>query len=252
MAKPSREYIYGLNPAFEVLRASRRSVYGAFLNEAARTQARIRKLVALLERQEVDIEWVDKGRVFQLAGSKDHQGVVLRTSPYPFGAFEDAIARDRVLLLDNVEDPHNVGAILRSAECFGFRHILMSQKGTPSIYPSVVKVSAGATEFLHIVRDRSANKYALALKQAGYHLAALDGQGSPLDDFAAAPRPSRLALVIGGEDRAVGQFILNQADSILAIPQAGRINSLNASVAAAIAMYALGTAPQTPAALCRR
>ena len=240
MAQASREYIYGLNPAFEVLRASRRSVYGAFLNEAARSQGRIRKLVTLLERNDIDIQWVDKGRVFQLAGTKEHQGVVLRTSPYPFGSFDEVLDQDRVLLLDNVEDPHNVGAILRSAECFGFRHILMSQKGTPSIYPSVVKVSAGATEFLHIARDRSANKYAAELKQAGFHLAALDGQGSPLGDFARDARPARLALVIGGEDRAVGQYILNEADTIIAIPQAGRINSLNASVAAAIAMYALG------------
>jgi 23S rRNA (guanosine2251-2'-O)-methyltransferase len=239
MAPPSREYIYGLNPAFEVLRAGRRTVYQASLNHAAREQPRMRKLLGALDRAEVPVEWVDKGRVFQLAQSKDHQGVVLKTSPYPYVPFEEALDKHRVLLLDNVEDPHNVGAILRSAEIFGFEHVLMSHKGTPLVYPSVVKVSAGACEFLRVTRDRSGTRFVQALKEAGFQVAALDGKGTTTVNDEAVLQAARLTLVVGGEDRAIGQFILKHADWTVAIPQRGRINSLNASVAAAIAMYAL-------------
>ena len=120
MAKATREYVYGLNPAFEVLRATRRTVYGAWLNQSSRNKPRMQKLEKLLEQNEVPVEWAEKGRLIQLSTSRDHQGVVLKTSLYPYTPFEDLLAHPRLLLLDNIEDPQNVGAILRSAEVFGF------------------------------------------------------------------------------------------------------------------------------------
>ena len=143
------------------------------------------------------------------------------------------------MLLDNVEDPHNVGAILRSAEVFGFDHVLLPIKGVPEVYPSVVKVSAGAAEHMQIAKDCNSNRYVQLARENGYTIAALDAKGSiPLNTFA-AEAPEKLLLVIGGEDRSVGQFILNFADAILSVPQSGKINSLNASVAAGLAMYEL-------------
>ena len=84
MAKASREFVYGLNPAFELLRAGKRRVFAAHLNEGMRENSRVKKLVSLLERNEVEIEWTDKGRLMQLSGSRDHQGVVLKTTLYPY------------------------------------------------------------------------------------------------------------------------------------------------------------------------
>jgi len=92
MAKATREYIYGINPAFEVLRAQRRKVYGAWLNQSARDKPRTQKLVRLLEQHAVRIEWVEKGRLIQLSTSRDHQGVVLNTSVYPYTPFEELLA----------------------------------------------------------------------------------------------------------------------------------------------------------------
>ena len=112
----------------------------------------------------------------------------------------------------------------------------------PEIYPSVVKVSAGATEFMKICRSDSANGYARKAAEAGYRIAALDMAGKSSLEALAAAKPEKLLLVIGGEDRSVGQFILNMADDVVGITQRGRINSLNASVAAGIAMFALGQA----------
>ncbi len=235
----SVEFLYGLNPAFECLRAGRRKVHEAFLNGHAADSARLRVLRRLLEERGIPVSEVDKGRLHQLCGSAEHQNVVLRAARYPYVPHAECLAAERVLLLDNVEDPHNVGAILRSAEVFGFHHVLLPLKGVPEVYPSVAKVSAGAVEFLRIARDCSAVAYVQKALEAGFTVAALDAKGrTPLAEFAAAPRLP-LLVVIGGEDKGVGQFILNHASVTLAIPQSGRVNSLNASVAASITLYAL-------------
>lgn len=241
MAPSSKEFLYGLNPVFEALRAGRRVFHSAYLSESSAQSGRQRKLKERLDSAGIPIEWTDKGRLHQLCGAREHQGVVVRTSLYPYLRYEEIFERRpaRIMLLDNVEDPHNVGAILRSAEIFGFDHVLLPNKGVPDVYPSVVKVSAGAAEFMQITKDCSANRYVRIAKDQGYTVAALDAKGKTgLADFA-AQAPEHLLLVIGGEDKSVGQFILNLADHVLSVPQAGRVNSLNASVAAGIAMYEL-------------
>ncbi len=239
MAKPSREYIYGINPAFEVIRGGRRTLYEAFLNEATVGHPRLRKLRELIERRSIPHQLVGKQRLHELAQTHEHQGVVLKASPYPYSTLEEIFTLPRLLLLDNVEDPHNVGAIIRSAEIFGFHGILLPRRGCPDVYPSIVKVSAGATEFVRIVKSDPSNAYTKRAAAEGYRIAALDARGQADLDRVAADAPERLLLVVGGEDRSVGQFILNMADDVLGIPQQGRINSLNASVAAGIAMHAL-------------
>lgn len=239
MAKRSKEFIYGLNPAFEVLRAGRRRIMDAYLSLSSKNNPRLKKLCSVLERAEIEPQWVEKGRVMDLSGSRENQGVVLRTSTYPYMSSNDLLDAPRLLLLDNVEDPHNVGAILRSAEIFGFHDVLLPLKGVPEVYPSVVKVSAGATEFLRIARDSHSNQYARAALAQDYEIAVLDAKGTCSLEELSARNAERLLLVIGGEDRPVGQFIVNNAQHIVGIPQAGKINSLNASVAASIAMYGL-------------
>jgi 23S rRNA (guanosine2251-2'-O)-methyltransferase len=239
MAKPSREYIYGINPTFEVVRGGKRQVYEAYLNRSSTRQPRIRKLMEYLEKMEIPIVLADKGRLIDLSRSRDHQGVVLKTNPYPYQASDTLWGRPRILLLDNVEDPHNVGAILRSAEIFGFNTVLLAMRGVPDIYPSVVKVSAGATEFLDIAKDASANTYVRHAQERGYQVVALDGKGTVDVRTVGEQLAPEVLVVIGGEDRSVGQFILNAADFVVSIKQRGRINSLNASVAAGISLFAL-------------
>jgi len=245
MGKSRWEYIYGINPAFEVLRGGRREIHQAYLNEAAFDNPRLKKLAKFIESKRVAIEWVSKQRLFELAESKDHQGAVLKTSPYPYAAADDLYERDRLLLLDNTEDPHNTGAIIRCADVFGYHAILAPEKGVPEVYPSVVKVSAGATEHLDIAREGSANQHMRKARETGHVVVALDAAGTvDLHDLAQT-LPERHLLVIGGEAKAVSQFILNSADHIVRIPQFGKINSLNASVAAGIAMYALSRIGRT-------
>lgn len=235
----SIEFLYGLNPAFECIRANRRRIHEAFINELTAKSARLKTLRRLLEERGIRVNLTDKGRLHQLSASTEHQNVVMKVDRYPYVPYTECLSADRVLLLDNVEDPHNVGAILRSAEVFGFHHILLPTKGVPEVYPSVAKVSAGSVEFLNIARDCNAVTYVQKALDAGYTVAALDAKGSVQLEAFAEKVPLPLLVVIGGEDKGVGQFILNHATATLAIQQSGKINSLNASVAASITLYAL-------------
>lgn len=235
-----KEYLYGINPAFEVVRAARRKIYRAYISENLRKAGRIDKKVSLLDKKGIVPEFASKSRLFELCRTTEHQGVVLEVDAYPYVSSAELLNQDRLLLLDNIEDPQNVGAILRSAEVFGWRHVLLSRRGTPEIYPSVVKASTGATEYLQIARDRAANYYAREAVENGFTILALDNSGKTSLRELKIPLPSKLMLVIGGEHRGVGQFILNSAHYTVKIPLAGKISSLNASVAAGISLYSLG------------
>lgn len=240
ICKDQSDIIYGINPAFEVLRAGRRPVRRAWLAAGAADSPRLRKLAEMLAAAGAPVERVNREVVARHCRSPEHQGVALETAPYPYAPLTDLLAARRLLLLDNVEDPQNVGAILRSAEVFGWSNVLLANKGVPEIYASVVKASAGATEHLNICRECTANGYARQALAAGFQLLALDSKGR--DDLTriAGARLEKILLVIGGEHHAVGQYILNQAQYVVGIPQRGKTTSLNASVAAGIALFLLG------------
>lgn len=233
----NNEYVYGMNPAFEVLLAGRRNVQEALV--ARKGAPKLEKLLELLKARSIPVKTVEKGILNTTCDSREHQGVALLVSSFPYDPFEALLDTNRLLLLDNVEDPRNVGAILRSAEIFGFNHILLPSKGVPGIYPSVVKSSAGATEHLHVCAQGTTNRYLRAVKEAGFKVVALDGKGNDILRPGLIPDQEKIMLVTGGENYSVGQFILNNADYTLRIDQKGRINSLNTSVAAGIAMHVL-------------
>ena len=236
-----KEYIYGINPAFEAVRAGRRKIYCAYIAETMRTAGRTGKLLELLKKAGAKSEFVSKGRLFDLCRTTEHQGVVVETESYPYSSFQQLLKHGNILLLDNIEDPQNAGAILRSAEVFGWRHVLLSNRGTPEIYPSVVKASAGATEYLQVARDHSANYYVREAVKNDFVIVALDSAGKTTINELNIPSASKIMLVIGGEHRGVGQLILNTAHYVVKIPTSGRISSLNASVAAGITLFLMGT-----------
>lgn len=230
------EFIYGINPAFEVIMSAKRKIHEGFVCDT--DKPKIRKICSLLESRNIPVTHVaDKGQLINMTGNKYHQGIVLKVSNYPYVPFDSLLGNKRLLLLDNIEDPQNLGAILRSAEVFGFNCVLLSMRGTPEVYPSVVKVSSGATEHLKIANDHNANSFAKKAKENGYTIISLDENGKHTAQDIKAANPDKILLVIGGEDKSVGQFILNESDFILGIQQKGRVNSLNASVAAGVGMY---------------
>ena len=230
--------VYGANPAFETVLAGRRRVLEAYVNQSTADGPRLRKLLGLLQSRGIPVRMVEKGKLMQLADTREHQGVVLVTEPYPYVRFADLIGRRRLVLLDNIEDPHNVGAITRSAEVLGFDGVLLPKRGVPGALPSVVKVSAGATEHIAMAINCSSNQYVKIAKEEGYHVVALDGKGQTTVEELQRRLPAKLLLVVGGENAGVRQFILNEADDVVSIPRRGRVGSLNASVAAGIALAA--------------
>jgi 23S rRNA (guanosine2251-2'-O)-methyltransferase len=239
MNTSTKEYLFGLNPAFETVRAGRRKVYRAVLSTSSKNNPRLKKLVGMLDTHSIPYSWAEKGRLISLGNSRENQGVVLEVSPYPYVPFADQLEKSTLMLLDNVEDPHNVGAILRSAEVFGYDGVLLANRGVPEVYPSVVKASAGAAEFLNITREMPANNYVRAGIDAGFTVVALDTKGKiDIRELSTISIP-RLMLVIGGEDKSVGQYILNKADYVARLDQQGKISSLNSSVAAGVAMFSL-------------
>lgn len=244
MASENFDFIYGVNPVFEVIRSGKRKSYKLFLSTSSANNPRIQKLRETAENYSVPVEWLEKGRLIDASGSHEHQGAVLQTSLYPYEHFNAVIADARkLLLLDNIEDPHNVGAILRTAEIFDFKNILLPERGVPGIYPAVVKAAAGATEYLRIARELNAVKYARKAIEAGCRIIALDAGGTARvqDCENSFDDNSPVMLVIGGENKGIHQYILNNADERVFIPQAGQISSLNASVAAGIAMFSINS-----------
>ena len=203
-----------------------------------------RQIVSMAKAAGVMIQPVERSRLDQII--KNHQGMIAFASAYQYSSVEEILAEAKqkgeepfVVVLDQVTDPHNVGAIIRSAEVLGFGGVLLPSHGVPPVLPSVVKASAGATEHLPITCAAGVSAYVHAARQRDTCIVALDGKGTASLAEVAAAHPARLLLVCGGEDRGVGQFILNQAQFVVRIPQHGRIGSLNASVAAGIALQAL-------------
>ncbi len=233
------DFLYGVNPAFEAVLAGRRDIRRALLSRSAVGNPRLQKLIGVLEARGVPSQWVEKGRLVDLCQTHEHQGVVLETGPYPYISPDEIMEQPRLVLLDNLEDPHNVGAIIRTAEVLGYGGVLLPKRGVPHVLPSVVKASAGATEHLRVACAGSVAAYLHGARERGFCVVALDGKGSHALVDVCSSHPERLLLVCGGEDRGVGQFVLNHAQFVVRIPQRGRIGSLNASVAAGIALHAL-------------
>ena len=237
----SDDRLYGLHPVTEALKANRRRFFEVLLDTKAHAD-RFKEIRHLAESLSVPVHVCSKHDLFEACGSRQHQGVVLHCSEFPYSELtEDIFERPRLLMLDNLEDPRNTGAILRSADLFGFDTVLLPKKGGAGVYPSVVKTSAGASEHLQVVREANSTTYFKKAAAVGYRTVALDAGGNtPLATVPAGDgRP--LFLILGGEDKRIGQYILNSADLVAHIPQQGHVNSLNASVAAGIALYTFTT-----------
>ncbi|WFB34714.1 23S rRNA (guanosine(2251)-2'-O)-methyltransferase RlmB [Kiritimatiellota bacterium B12222] len=233
----TEEALYGTHAVLEAMRSGKRRVVELQLDENA-SKDRFSPLIRIAKENGIRIHTCSKHELFENCGTRQHQGAVLITTSYPYSSLtDDVFEQPRLLLLDNIEDPRNAGAILRSAHLFGFNTVLLPLKGGAGIYPSVVKTSAGASEHLTIIQAANSTKYFQRARKAGYRTVALDAKGGnvlseiPVDDS----RP--LLLIMGGEDKRIGQFILNESEIVARIPQQGNINSLNASVAAGIALY---------------
>ena len=235
-----REWITGRNPVYEVLRAQRRHVFQLMISRNAREKGRLAEIIKLCSTQNIQVTRVTPEELN--APSSNHQGVALETSGYPYQTLHDifdralALGEDPlILLLDTLQDPQNLGTLLRSAEIVGVHGVVLPFKRTATITPAVVSASSGASEHLLIAQANLSQSITL-LKEKGVWVVGLDGSPE-----SSAPSQIRLngplAFVVGSEGRGMRPLVLKSCDYLMKLPMRGRIESLNAAVAGSIALY---------------
>jgi 23S rRNA (guanosine2251-2'-O)-methyltransferase len=234
------EWITGRNPVFEVLRAKRRHLIRLWIAQGANLQGRLAEILQIAQDIGLPIEQVVRSRLDDI--DPHHQAVALETGGYPFSDLESIIANAQrknealfVLLLDQIQDPQNLGTLLRSAEAFGVHGVILPLARAASVTPAVVNSSSGATELLEIAQHNIAQAID-RVKEAG-------GWIVGLEDSPTAQPPTRIDLkggigiVVGNEAQGLRRLVREKCDFLMRLPMHGRIDSLNAAVAGSIALY---------------
>ncbi len=225
--------LYGRNPIHEALRAARRPVRRVWATAAA---AREGWLVAA----DVPVTVVDADEVAQRAGTTAHQGLCADVGPYPY-VDEASLLRaqqPRLVVLDEVQDPQNLGAITRSAECAGATGLVIGRHRSAEVTPAVAKASAGAVEHLPIARVRNIADFLDEAKQAGCWTYGAAAEGRPYAEVDYGDGGG-LVLVMGAEGKGLRPRVRSACDALVALPLRGRMESLNVSAAAAVLLYAI-------------
>lgn len=226
------EKIIGVNPAIEVLQNKEKTIEKVELYKGARDE-KINQIKRLASKRNVKIFYTDKKR-------ENSQGVVVFLSDYDyyvdFGAFIEKIApleKSIVLILDEVQDPRNFGAIIRSAEVFGVQGIIIPERNAVRINETVVKTSTGAIEYVDIVKVTNISEAIKRLKTLDYWVYGAEGEEGA-HDYSKEKYPGRTALVLGSEGNGMRKKVKESCDILVKIPMHGKINSLNVSVAGGI------------------
>lgn len=209
------------------------------LSDNAKLDERLQEIVALAERRGSTVRRVAREELDDRAGPVNHQGVVAETGPYPYADSADLITRPGVIVaLDHLQDPQNVGTLIRSALAFSAAGVLIPSDRAAEITAAVVNASAGATEHLPIARVTNLARELDLTKAAGRWVIGLD-TGDASVSIAATRLPLPSVLVVGAEGPGLGRLVRERCDLIVAIPISTGIDSLNAATAASIALYEL-------------
>lgn len=234
------EVVAGRNPVMEALNGER-EVERIFIAEGS--EGSISKIVAIAREQGVIVDFVPKEKIDAMAPDAKHQGVVAKVSAYKYASMDDVMEKARVsgedpflIILDEITDPHNLGAIIRTAECAGAHGVIIPKRRACSLTQTVALSAAGAIEKMPVVQVTNLARTMEELKKQGIWIAAADMDG---ENYMKANLSGPIAIVIGNEGKGVGRLVKEKCDFVLSIPMKGEINSLNASNAAAILMYGI-------------
>jgi 23S rRNA (guanosine2251-2'-O)-methyltransferase len=226
--------ISGVNPVLELLRSGHpveRVVIGG--------GPRLREVLAAAEARGVKVVEARRDELERLARSPHHQGVVAETPPFPYGSLDRiAAASGTPLVLDGVQDPRNLGAILRTARAVGVAGVVLPRDRSVGVTAAVVAASAGLVFGLTVARVPNLVRAIEELKEAGAWMVGLAADGT--ESLFRLEPPSRAGLVIGGEGDGLRPLVRRTCDFVVSIPMAPGVESLNVSVAAGVALYALG------------
>lgn len=235
-----KEWITGRNPVYEVLSANRRHVYQLLINQTANLKGRLADIVRLCKSRDIPIVEASQQQLDEIY--KNHQGVALETSAYPYSSTIEIIDRisetgqtPLLLLLDALQDPQNLGTLLRTAEGVGVHGIYLPLRKTAKITPAVVNASSGASEHLLITQVNLAQTIGLLKKEGIWVIGLEDIPQAQAPDQVRLDGP--IALVVGSEGQGMRPLVRKSCDILMSLPMRGKIDSLNAAVAGSIALY---------------
>ena len=235
--KEKSNIIVGRNPVTEALKSGRDIDKLMISTE----DGSMKKILALAKERRIPIMKVEKSALDRLSPGQAHQGVCAYVSAYAYAELEDIfrIAEERgedpfIIVLDNLEDPHNLGAIMRTAECAGAHGIIIPKRRACGLTEVVAKASAGAIEYMPCVKVTNIAQTIEELKERGIWVAACDMGGQ---EYYKADLKGKLAVVIGSEGFGISRLVREKCDFVVSMPMVGRITSLNASNAAAVIIY---------------
>lgn len=234
------EYIAGKHSVLEALRSGRQ-MNKIWIAENAQKPL-VHPIVSEAKKHGIVVQYVDKRKLDQMVDHVQHQGVVAQAAAYEYAEIDDilALAKERkedafILILDEIEDPHNLGSILRTADCTGVHGVIIPKRRSVGLTATVSKTSAGAVEYVPVARVTNIAQTIDSLKDEGIWIAGADA--SAQDDVYGANLSLPLAVIIGNESKGIGRLIKEKCDFLVKLPMFGQINSLNASVAASVLMY---------------
>ena len=238
MKEKKTDMIIGRNPVAEALKSGR-EMERVLVQKGA--GGSVGKILSLAKERGVILQYEEKEFLDRKAGGGRHQGVIAFVSAHEYAGVEDmlALAEKRgeppfLIVLDELEDPHNLGAVMRTAECAGAHGVIISRRRAGGLTETVARTSAGAVEYLPCARVTNIPRTLEDLKKKGIWVYACDMDG---ETYWKQDLTGPVALVIGSEGRGISRLVREKCDFAVSIPMVGKINSLNASNAAAVLMY---------------
>ena len=234
------DLIIGRNAVMEVVKGDR-TVEALYISKG-HVEGSINAIIKIAKEKKLVIKEVDRKKLDIMSGGAVHQGVIARVTPYVYSSVEDILdfARKKgedpfIVILDELEDPHNLGSIVRTAELCGVHGIIIPKRRNVGVTSTVYKLSVGAIEHMKIAKVTNINKTLDELKKEGVWIYGADIDGTEYSYEVDYSGPC--ALIIGNEGKGISKLTLKKCDKIIKIPMIGKINSLNASVAGGIMMY---------------
>ena len=232
-------FIYGINAVTESLKARGRSFEWVGVAKE-RHDLRLQRVVDECRRQGVAVRFVPRPELDRMAGNNAHQGVVAVTSGKQYNDLDDVVAAKRgqfslVVVLDGVEDPHNLGAILRTADAAGADGVVIPERRAAGVTPTVTKASAGASEHLPIAKVTNIGRTLEELKSKNLWIVGLDERAP--QNYDSLDYKMDCAIVLGAEGKGVHELVRKKCDFLISIPMLGKVSSLNVSVAAGVMLY---------------
>jgi 23S rRNA (guanosine2251-2'-O)-methyltransferase len=232
------DHLTGIHAVREALEAGR--ALDRIVIAKGRQDTRTEEIVQLARKLHVPLRFEDRGQLDRLVGSKDHQGVVALAAARPAASLEDIIAaaaseRGLIVLLDGVEDPHNLGAIVRTSLAAGAHGVVIPERRAAGLTDTVSRASAGALAHLPVAKITNLARGMEELKEAGYWLIGLDEKAEK--NYTEVDYTGAVGIVLGGEGDGLHELTRKRCDFLVALPTVGPVKSLNVSVAAGVVLF---------------